>query len=144
MSYWTKINGVVTVTPMGRTQPEKRYILETVLEHLPKISGSEKDVNIYIIQKNGVDGASDCDEFMNNSNLGNGRHGLFSTQSEYLIVINGNLRDRQFDDTLKEFNKWICRLAKRVGVVDVLVEINDYWKSTIVKHSIAYEKCGKT
>ena len=25
MSYWTYINGTITVRPMGRTQPEKRY-----------------------------------------------------------------------------------------------------------------------
>lgn len=27
MSMWTYITGVITVDPMGRTQPEKRYIL---------------------------------------------------------------------------------------------------------------------
>lgn len=51
MSYWTYINGTITVRPMGRTQPEKRYILETVLNHLPRVTGSEGDMNTYIIQK---------------------------------------------------------------------------------------------
>lgn len=31
MSSWTYITGVITVSPMGRTQPEKRYILDTIL-----------------------------------------------------------------------------------------------------------------
>lgn len=53
MSYWTYINGTITVCPMGRTQPEKRYILETVLNHLPRVTGSEGDIDVYIIQKNG-------------------------------------------------------------------------------------------
>lgn len=48
MSSWTYINGTITVRPMGRTQPEKRYILETVLNHLPRVTGSEGDMNIYI------------------------------------------------------------------------------------------------
>ena len=51
MSYWTYLTGTVTVRPMGRTQAEKRYILDTVLEHLPLVTGSERDMNVYIIQK---------------------------------------------------------------------------------------------
>ena len=31
MSHWTHINGMIKVTPLGRTQPEKRYILDTVI-----------------------------------------------------------------------------------------------------------------
>ena len=63
MSYWTYINGTITVCPMGRTQLEKRYILETVLSHLPRVTGSEGDMNTYIIQKNGYSGSYSCDEF---------------------------------------------------------------------------------
>ena len=63
MSYWTYINGTITVRPMGRTQPEKRYILETVLNHLPRVTGSEGDMNTYIIQKNGYNSSCSCDEF---------------------------------------------------------------------------------
>ena len=51
MSYWTYVNGNIIVSPMGRTQAEKRYILETVLDHLPLVTGSEKNMNVYIIQK---------------------------------------------------------------------------------------------
>ena len=39
-NYEVLISGVVTVSVVGRTQPEKRYILETVLDHLPEISAS--------------------------------------------------------------------------------------------------------
>ena len=53
MSSWTYINGVITVFPLGRTQAEKRYILDTVLDHLPKVTGSERDMNTYLIQKSG-------------------------------------------------------------------------------------------
>lgn len=63
MSYWTSVNGTVTVMPMGRTQAEKRYILDTVLEHLPLVTGSEGDMNIYVIQKRGYNSSSSCDEF---------------------------------------------------------------------------------
>ena len=53
MSSWTYIQGTITVSPIGRTQAEKRYILDTVLAHLPIVSGSKRDMNVYVIQKNG-------------------------------------------------------------------------------------------
>ena len=55
MSHWSYIQGVITVQPMGQTQPQKRYILETVLNHLPRVTGSEGDMDVYITQLNGHD-----------------------------------------------------------------------------------------
>ena len=60
MSWWTYINGTITVEPMGRTQAEKRYILETVLNHLPIVTGSERDMEVHIIQKDGHNSSSSC------------------------------------------------------------------------------------
>ena len=136
MARWAYINGVVSVYVMGRTQPENRYILETVLEHLPKI----QDADIYVIQKNGCSSSSSHDEFDNYSNLGKGYGGYFDIQSEYLLVIDGSLNGRTFDEVVKEFMKWICRLAKRVGVEDCLVKISDYEKFTTINYNIAFEK----
>ena len=51
VSFWTYVNGTITVSPMGRTQAEKRYILDTVLEHLPLVTGSEGDMDTYNIHK---------------------------------------------------------------------------------------------
>lgn len=130
MSFWTHINGVITVSPMGRTQPEKEYILKTVLSHLPKVTGSERDMTIQILQKPGFDLSSTHDEFLQYSNLRDDRYG-FSTQSEYFLVVNASLRDRTFIETYREFLKWLCRLAKRVDVESVLVRI-DGWNKTAV------------
>ena len=41
MSWWTYINGTITVEPMGRTQAEKRYILETA------VNGAFRDREFY-------------------------------------------------------------------------------------------------
>ena len=60
MSHWAYIRGTITVEPLGRTQPEKRYILDTVLDHLPRVSGSEEDMNVYAIQKKGYNGSCSC------------------------------------------------------------------------------------
>lgn len=141
ISYWTYINGTVIVSPMGRTQAEKRYILDTVLEHLPLVTGSEKDMNVYVIQKKGYNSLSSCDEFGQVTNNlvdrygdKSRRRGSLRTQDEYILVVNGSFRDRMFEQTYREFQKWICRLAKRVDVEDVLVEVKGWKESALIRN----------
>lgn len=141
MSSWTYINGIITVEPLGRTQPEKKYILDTVLDHLPRVTGSEGDMEVYSIQRKGFNSSCSADEFGNvTNNLVNSygdksrNGGWLRTQDTYLLVVDAALRDRVFKETLKEFNNWLCRLAKRIDVRDVLVEINGYDKSIIVRN----------
>ena len=131
MSSWTYINGLITVCPMGRTQPEKRYILETVLEHLPKVSGGEGGMMVQILQKPGHNMSSTHDEFLQYSNLGNGKFGMFEMQGEYFLVVNASLRRREFNQTFREFMNWLCRLSKRIVVDSALVRI-DGWKKSVV------------
>ena len=69
MSNWTHITGVITVEPMGRCQAEARYILDMVLAHLPRVPGSERDMEIYVEQKRDYNFCSTCDEFGQWSNL---------------------------------------------------------------------------
>lgn len=142
MSWWTYLHGTVTVRPMGRTQAEKRYILDTVLEHLPLVTGSERDMDVYVIQKNGESSSCSCDEFGESTNnlvdrYGNKsrRSGWLRTQDEYILVVNGSFRDRMFEQTFKEFQKWLCRLSKRVSVKDVLVEVKGYEEKVIIRNT---------
>jgi hypothetical protein len=147
MSWWTYINGTVTVHPMGRTQAEKRYILETVLDHLPFVTGSERDMNVYIIQKNGYNSSSSHTEFgVYGGYLGWHKKNLsLDTQDEYILVVNGSFRDRMFEQTYKEFQKWLCRLAKRVYVEDVLVEVTGWNRSELIRNPrLPREKCWDT
>lgn len=126
---------------MGRTQPEKRYILETVLNHLPRVTGSEGDMDVYIIQKNGYNSSCSRDEFGEATNNLIDRHGNKSrktgwlrTQDDYILVVSAALRDKKFEETYREFMKWFVRLCKRVGCEDVLVEIKGYDRSTVIKN----------
>lgn len=41
MSSWTYVQGLIELDVPGRTQAEKNYILQTVIDHLPKVTGSE-------------------------------------------------------------------------------------------------------
>lgn len=134
MSWWTYINGTVTVSPMGRTQAEKRYILETILDHLPVVSGSERDMEIYIIQKNGYSSSSSHTEFGEWGGYRDRKTLSTKVQDQYILVVNASLRDRMFSETFREFQNWLCRLAKRVSVEDVLVEISAYEQSLIVRN----------
>lgn len=131
MSYWTHITGTVTVCPMGRTQAEKRYVLETVLNHLPIVGGSERDMTVHIVQKAGYNCSCSGDEFgMRTNNLKDsyGNHsykqGWLKTQDEYILVVEGAFRDRMLKETYREFINWLCRLAKRIHVLNVLVNID--------------------
>lgn len=141
MSMWTYVNGTITVNPMGRTNEEKEYILKTVLNHLPLVTGSEEDMNIYIIPKKGYNSSCSTDEFgekTNNLTDSYGRknrdRGYLQVQDEYIIVVNGALRDREFEQTYREFIKWIVRLGKRISIENILVEIKGYEKSSIIKN----------
>lgn len=61
MSMWTYVQGLIELSVPGRTQAEKDYILQTVIDHLPKVTGSEKPMNIYTIQTAGHDSWQNCE-----------------------------------------------------------------------------------
>lgn len=62
-----------------------------------------------------------------------------------MVIIEGDLRDRFFYDTLKELNGFLNRLAKRVTVYDILVKLsgldfNYNKKTTIISNAKPYEQ----
>ena len=138
MSYWTYVSGVITVFPMGRTQPEKRYILDTALEHLPKVTGSEQDMHVHVIQKHGYNSSCSHNEF--GEWIPNEEH---HTQDYYFLVIEASLRDRMFDETKRELNKWLNRLAKRVGITEILVRLEGQGRELIISNSKPYEEMAE-
>ncbi len=143
MSSWTYITGVITVFPMGRTQPEKRYILDTVLEHLPRVTGSEGDMHVHVVQKAGYDGSSSHTEFGEWIPWKENH-----TQSKYMVIIEAALRDRHFEETLRELNKWLNRLAKRAGIDDILVKLrgldsNWEWKEIVISDPKPYDQMAE-
>ena len=147
MSWWTYVKGVIEVDVPGRTQAEIRYVLESVLDHLPRVTGSEDDMNVYISQRAGHNCSSSLDEFgLKTNNLKDyygfktRKHGFLETQSMYMLTIDGDLRDREFEETKREFMKWICRLAKRLHIYSVVVKINDYSKSMIISRVAPFDQ----
>lgn len=119
MSMWTYVRGLIELDVPGRTQAEKDYILQTVIDHLPKVTGSERNMDIHTVRAYGYDMSSNRDEL---DNLAFD----FKTQSRYFLVLDGSLRDRYYKDTFKELNKFLNRLAKRLIVDWAYVRLNDY------------------
>lgn len=127
MSYWTYVKGIVEIDVPGRTQPEIEYIIQTIVAHLPKVTGSEHNMDVYIQRTTGHNTSSSCDEFGydipdDNDHPG----GWMRMQSRYIIIVDGCLRDRCIPQTFKEFMRWLTRLAKRVWVDKTLVQISGY------------------
>lgn len=149
MSSWTYITGVITVYPMGRTQPEKRYILDTILEHMPRVTGSEQDMYYHVVEKSGYSTSCSHNEF--DEPIWRTRQKRFWTrmQDEYFVIVEGSLRDRYFEDTLRELNNWLNRLAKRAGIEEILVKLsgrsnNDYrYKEIIISNAKPYKEMAE-
>lgn len=120
MSYWTHIHGMITVTPIDNT------VLDNVLANLPHVSGSEGGMTVYAMPKT----HEAC-----KISSGKPIRKPFDVPTEYVIMVEGNLRDRHFDRTLREFTKWMCRLAKRVEVSHTLVEISDHRRAYIIDNN---------
>ena len=56
-------------------------------------------------------------------------------QTKYVLVLDGHLRDREFEQTKHEFCRWICRLSKPIWVDDILVRVQGHDKSMIFSDS---------
>lgn len=147
MSFWTHVSGVVEVNVYGSTQPQIEYILNTVLEHLPRITGSEGDVHVHPIKQHGHNCCSTHDEFemrTNNATTEYGeksrRYGMYYMQQQYSLVLEGSLRDRMFDTTKTELLKWLCRLSKRLHVDTVVVKLwDDYDRELVISNPDPFE-----
>lgn len=140
MSYWTYISGVITVHSSGISQPHARYILDTVLEHLPTVSGSEHNMKVYVVQPYGHNYSSSTNEFGEPMCYRQDADcdGWMRVQSDYLIVLDAKLRDRIFDQTKVELSKWLCRLAKRMWIRDILVSLKGYEQELLITNSEPY------
>lgn len=47
----------------------------------------------------------------------------FKTQSRYFLVLDRSLRDRCYEETFKELNKFLNRLAKRICIESMYVDL---------------------
>ena len=139
MSDWTYILGTITVVSIGRSSAETKYILESVLDHLPTVTGSEGDMQVHYLPScyGGI--------IRNRNEFGQKRKWMHSKEfyetefssrntfkNQFNVIIEANLRDREFEFTKRELMKWLCRLSKRVLVEDLLVKLSDQLGRTVI------------
>lgn len=147
MSYWTYVRGYIKVDCVGRTQPEIEYILKSILDHMPRITGSERDVTVHIVEADGHSSSSSCDEYDDCTNnltdwygYKSYKRGWLRTQSRFYLLLEGSLRDREFEQTYRETMKFLCRLAKRISVEDILIKVQGYEQSVIIDNAKPFEE----
>ena len=103
MSQWTYIIGRIVVSPLGYSHEQRLNTLKNIISTLPSITGSEKNMQIAFNQ----------------------------SDVEYVLRIKGDLRDRQFEQTVKECEKFIRKLEQKVDVEKLYVEIKGQGKKFI-------------
>lgn len=133
MGLWTCIHGVLTVNPFGCTVAEQEYVLKTVLEHQPMIWQDGGLMDVHVNRRSIGNCYSTCDRFGNRTDLlYTCSGGCFERSTDFFITL-----DARIDDVLScsEFMHWLCRLAKRVLVKDVLVRLqNDLGMNVTLDH----------
>lgn len=120
---WTHITACLSVdTCWEKTKPEIRKALKEILKSAPKITGSERDAEIFVNFPSGYNCSTSCDcehcEF--GPSVVHLEEGGFSCdgpegydcpegkfQTCIVISIQGDLRDRTKEQTQREFDEFI-------------------------------------
>lgn len=143
MSFWTRVRGLIEVRVPGRTQPECDYVVQTVVNHLPLITGSEGPVFVHAVKRSGYSSSSNTDEYLQFSNLLTDEYGVpnkygwLRLQDSYMLVLEGSLRDRLFAQTARETVKFLDRLSRTLEVTYYHVDVfsDDKGKYTFQRHN---------
>ena len=119
MSSWTYVSGLIEADTCAQTDAEAIFKAQTVVEHLPRITGSEDAAHFVVVPMPGWHNQSNgLDELGHFSDLGDkhysGRWNPFHSQSGVFLALHGSLRDRWFEQTLHETTKCLSRLASRL------------------------------
>lgn len=109
----TKIFGTLDVSLYNFPKEERRKVMESIIERLPKISGTYRDMDIELIDK-----------------------GSFDKRDSYFIILSGELLGKNYFKALKEMEEFLEKLARKVWVVDVLVSVTDYREEKIFNDSL--------
>lgn len=68
MSYWTYVTGVIEVDTCARSDAEAMYLAQTVVNHLPRITGSERNAEFHYVHYAGKN-SDHCSWQSSGSNL---------------------------------------------------------------------------
>ena len=130
---WVYVIGAIEVDTYAQTSAEAKYIIETVIRHLPKVHGGEGPVKISYCLKEGSNVSSNTDEFGRFSNLYDGSYfETFEDQTKAIITLYGDLRHNDFEETKRDVSRLLARLAKRLDVYNCCVRVTDSFKNECI------------
>lgn len=139
MSYWTHILGVIHADAYKMTDDIKQYV-EDALKDAPKITGSEQNASTLVNALPGHSRSTSCDcgrcEYGNTAQYFNDGfecnapeefvcpYGQYQTQ--IVITVQGDLRDRFRQRTKKEWNAFHRYVAKtlRYNIINAICRID--------------------
>ena len=141
MSAWTYVMGAVRVGTPAHSTEQAEYIVKTVLNHLPEVTGSERNMRVIVVSSSNSCITQDWDEF------GHGTKAVkrdgFRITSDYLLTVEGQLRDRNIEETYREIIRWLCRLAKRLSVEEICLKIKGN-RTLLITDATPFEKMYET
>ena len=123
MSMWTHITACLSVdTCWNKTRQEMRKELRSILKMAPKITGSERDADVFVNIQSGYNTSVSCDcahcEYGSSVLYSHSEEGWTCDgpkgydcpdgkfQSCVVISIQGDLRDRMKEQTQREFDEF--------------------------------------
>lgn len=141
MSCWTHITACLSVeTEMLRKKPELKREIQKIIRQGPKITGSERNADIFVNIPSGYNWfvSHDCEHCKYKETLRtitiDGEEGQecdapdnYNCSGEYqscvVISIQGDLRDREFNRTKEEFEKFLEYVKDKFQVRDYTYNI---------------------
>lgn len=141
MSCWTHITACLSVeTEMLRKKPELKREIQKIIRQGPKITGSERNADIFVNIPSGYNWfiSHDCEHCKYKETLRtitiDGKKGQECDgpenydcsnkyQSDVVISIQGDLRDRTKEETQKEFNEFMKYITTKCYIRDYSVNI---------------------
>lgn len=124
MSKWNYIHGYIEVHTNAASSEETCAIVKKAMKNLPTINGSEYDARLYFNLKDSMSYCR-CDSTNNEFN---------EVKSDAIITVEGELRDKDIEDTLNELKEMIQELnSGDIWVAKVLVCVSDGWEEVIIK-----------
>lgn len=124
MSKWTNVTGIIKANTYCGSSAKSLYYAQDTIDHLPRITGSEGSASVHVMLADGYNVISNMDNWGQRANLGNGNNGDYEYQSRVLITIDGSLRDRDFNQTLRETSRCLFRLGRHMPIDRMLVMVS--------------------
>lgn len=116
MSRWTYVTGAVVLDTYSNNAIKE---VEEFLKTAPKITGSEKNAEIFINQPNG----NNVFESSWSEELGD--YVLKEYQTDVILTIHGALRDREIDRTKTEVSSFLDALKKKFDIDFKSIQVMD-------------------